>query len=859
MSTAADPALEGAAWDLEPLVEGRGREGVEELLNAARERAAAFAERYKGRLGELDPEGLAEAMRELAEIHDVGGRAASYAMLDFTLDTTDPARGALVQKARELGAAIETQLLFFELEWNKLPDEHAETLLESDELAFCRHHLRMLRRYRPHQLSEPEERVVTELDVTGSSAFRRLFTEQVSSLDVALPDLEERASLEEALSRLQHPDRSIRESAAHAITEGLRPDVRTRAYVFNTLLADKATKDRLRDYPHWLASRNLSNEASDESVEALIEAVAGRYELARRWYRLKARLLGLDRLAYWDRMAPVSDTEERIPYDEAREIVLDCYTGFSPELGAAAGAFFENGYIDGPPRPGKRGGAFCSYTVPSRHPYVMLNYTSRPYDVLVMAHELGHGVHASLARPQGIFQFTTPLTMAETASIFGETIVLERLLERAPGANERLSLLAGSLDASVAAIFRQVAMNRFEHAMHTARREQGELSTDRFAELWLGTQAERRPSAPRRPVARRPSVPRRPARPNDRLGRGADSAPGRRGRAHPPPRRRRAALRGTVRARGVPALLGRAVVERGGARARRVAPRAARGSGARAGLRPGAAEHRRRPGRWSGAGDRLVARGGPGDRGERASQRSRDRDGGGGVGRAGADRGARAVALGARVGRPVRAAQRGPAAGAAAAPGGPERRGADRGPTPDAGGALPRPGARAVGTAQQHEPARRARSDPPSEAAPARLIPQPTTAPAARPRQAVGSSASVRYSSRAAASPRLRLSSRKLSLGAWKASSGSANPLTTAGMPRSASTASSGSVPPSRTSAGRVPQARSMAPAASCRAGWAGSNSAGSARSISIETSAPSGAAARSSRSSSAPISSARC
>jgi oligoendopeptidase F len=490
MSTATDPALESAAWDLEPLVDGLGAGGVEQLLSEARDRATAFAERHRGRLGELDAAGLAEAMRELAEIHDIGGRAASYAMLEFTLDTTDPARGALVQKAREMGAAIETQLLFFELEWNKLPDEHAEALLDSDELDFCRHHLRSVRRYLPHQLSEPEERVATELDVTGASAFRRLFTEQISALDVELPGEDGRASLEEALSRLQHPDRPTREAAAKAVTEGLRPDVRTRAYVLNTLLADKSTKDRLRDYPHWLASRNLANEASDESVEALIEAVVGRYELARRWYRLKARLLGLDRLAYWDRMAPVSDTEQRIAYDEAREIVLDCYTGFSPELGAAAGAFFEGGYIDGPPRPGKRGGAFCSYTVPSRHPYVMLNYTSRPYDVLVMAHELGHGVHASLARPQGIFQFTTPLTMAETASIFGETIVLERLLERAPDAAERLSLLAGSLDGAVAAVFRQVAMNRFEHAMHTTRREDGELPVDRFAELWLGTQAD---------------------------------------------------------------------------------------------------------------------------------------------------------------------------------------------------------------------------------------------------------------------------------------------------------------------------------------------------------------------------------
>ena len=429
-------------------------------------------------------------MHELAAIHDLAGRAGSYAMLHFTLDTTDPPRGALIQKARELGAAIETQLLFFELEWNLLPEERAEELLGADGLEFCRHYLRTLRRYLPHQLSEPEERVATELEVTGSSAFRRLFTEQISSVEVTLPGADEAISLEEALSRLLDPDRELREQAATATTQALRPGLRTRAYVFNTLLGDKATKDRLRHYPHWLASRNLANEAGDESVEALIEAVVGRYELARRWYRLKARLLGLDKLAYWDRMAPVSDSEDAIPYHEARAIVLDCYAEFSGELGEVAGGFFENGYIDAPPRPGKRGGAFCSYTVPSRHPYVMLNYTSRPNDVLTMAHELGHGVHASLARPQGIFQFTTPLTMAETASIFGETIVLERLLERASGAQERLSLLAGSLDGAVAAVFRQIAMNRFEHAIHTARRDSGELAPERFAELWLESQAD---------------------------------------------------------------------------------------------------------------------------------------------------------------------------------------------------------------------------------------------------------------------------------------------------------------------------------------------------------------------------------
>jgi oligoendopeptidase F len=490
VSATVDAALQNAAWDLEPLVESKGPAGVEELLAEARDRAASFAENHRGQVSELGPEGLADAMHELGAIYDLASRAGHYAMLNFTLDTGDPARGALMQRTRELSAAIETQLLFFELEWNQLPDEQAAELLEADGLDFCRHHLRNLRRYRPHQLSEPEERVMTELEVTGSSAFRRLYTEQVSAIETDLPGEEEPTPLEIALSRLQLPDRAEREQASRGVTEALRPGLRTRAYLFNTLVADKATKDRLRAYPHWLASRNLSNEASDESVEALVDAVVGRYELARRWYRLKARLLGLDRLAHWDRMAPLSDSTQQIHYDEAREIVLDCYSSFSPELGEAAASFFGNGYIDAPPRPGKRGGAFCAYTVPSRHPYVMLNYTSRPYDVLVMAHELGHGVHAALARPQGIFQFTTPLTLAETASIFGETIVLGRLLERAPDAAERLSLLANSLDGAIAAVFRQIAMNRFEQAVHTTRRESGELPPERFSELWLETQTD---------------------------------------------------------------------------------------------------------------------------------------------------------------------------------------------------------------------------------------------------------------------------------------------------------------------------------------------------------------------------------
>ncbi|MDQ3758938.1 MAG: M3 family oligoendopeptidase [Actinomycetota bacterium] len=490
-SAAPDQALEAARWNLDPLVEGRGAEGTLELLAEARERSLAFAGEHRGKVAELDAAGFVGAMRELEAIFERVGRAGSYASLRFTIDTADPERGALLQQVQERGAEIETALLFFELEWNELSDENAEALLEEDDLEFCRHYLRTARRYRPHQLTEPEERIITEVDVTGRSAFGRLFTEQISCVTVDLPDSDEPTPLMEALSRLQDPDRERRAEAATAVTAALEPGLRTRGFIFNTLLQDKSTKDRLRSYEHWLAARNLSNEASDESVEALIEAVISHYELARRWYRLKAKLLGLERLAYYDRMAPVATKERRIDYADARELVLDCYRGFSPELGEAAAGFFEGAYIDAPPATGKRGGAFCAYTVPSAHPYVMLNYTSRPGDVLTMAHELGHGVHAFLAaKEQSLFQVSTPLTVAETASIFGETIVLERLLEEAPDAPARLSLLAESLDGAVGAVFRQVAMNRFEDRIHSERRSSGELSTDSFATAWLETQAD---------------------------------------------------------------------------------------------------------------------------------------------------------------------------------------------------------------------------------------------------------------------------------------------------------------------------------------------------------------------------------
>jgi oligoendopeptidase F len=488
--TETDEELQAAAWDLEPLVAGEGKDGVERRMAEALERAKGFAEAHAGRLGELDGTGLASAMQELATIQELVGRAGYYAALRFSTDTADPATGALMQWVQEQETQIQTTLLFFELEWAALPEESAEAMLAGEGLDFCRHHLRNVRRYRDHLLSEPEERIVTEKSLTGSGAWTRLFEELTSVIEVELPGEQAPVALEVAMSKLQEADREVRRSTAEAVTVALAPGLRTRAYLFNTLLADKATEDRLRGYPHWLAARNLANEASDESVQALIEAVRSRYEIPRRWYRLKARLLGYERLADYDRMASVTEDEVAYPYAKAREIVVECYSRFSGELGSLAKRFFDERRIDAPVRPAKRGGAFCAGTVPSEFPYVLLNYTSRRRDVLTLAHELGHGVHFALAAKQGVFQQHTPLTLAETASVFGETIVFGKLLEEDDQPASRLALLAENLEDTIATVFRQVAMNRFEHLVHTSRREQGELSVDRFGELWAESQTE---------------------------------------------------------------------------------------------------------------------------------------------------------------------------------------------------------------------------------------------------------------------------------------------------------------------------------------------------------------------------------
>jgi oligoendopeptidase F len=483
-NAAAETGAETVRWDLSHLY--ATAEDLHADLEGATSDAGAFAERYRGRVGDMSASDLAEALRSYEALHDRLGRAYTYAYLAWSTDTNDAARGALLQKVREAYTEATQALIFFDLEWLAVPDERAEELLADDALAAFRHYLEVERLSKPYVLEEQAEQVMSAKRVTGRSAWTRYFDE---TLGAARFDLRgESLTQQQVLSKLYDPDRELRREAALAFTEGLAERERELTFVFNTVLADKAADDRLRGYPHWLRSRNLSNEVPDETVEALVEAVTSRYDLAQRFYALKRGILGLDELHDYDRYAPVGEAEGSYSWDEARDLVTESYAGFSPQLGHIVGRFFEERWIDAALAPGKRGGAFSHGAVPSAHPYILMNYTGKIRDVQTLAHELGHGVHQYLSREQGTLQADTPLTTAETASVFGEMLVFQRLLAQQDSPQNRLALLVSKLDDSLATVFRQVAMNRFEDRIHTARRERGELSAPDFAELWTETQ-----------------------------------------------------------------------------------------------------------------------------------------------------------------------------------------------------------------------------------------------------------------------------------------------------------------------------------------------------------------------------------
>jgi oligoendopeptidase F len=393
-----------------------------------------------------------------------------------------------MQEARELSSDIHQKLVFFDVEWLEMDDDRANKLIESDELSHYKHYLETSRRYKEHVLSEEQEQVLSAKKVTGRSAWNRYFDETMGAARFELDD--EELTLQETLSKLHESDRELRKRANSSRTSKFENMSRSLTFIFNTILAEKHTDDKLRGYSSWISSRNLANEIDDETVDILVNSVVDSYNLVHRFYELKRSLLGYEDLYDYDRYAPLKKKKKQVTWDEAQEIVLDSYSDFHPEMGEVAGKFFNRNWIDASIKPGKRGGAFSASTVPSVHPYVLMNYDGKIRDVQTLAHELGHGVHQFLSRDQGVLQADTPLTTAETASVFGEMLVFQRLIHRLDDPKEKLALLLGKIDDTIATVFRQISINRFEHAIHTKRREDGELTTEEFSQLWRKTQQD---------------------------------------------------------------------------------------------------------------------------------------------------------------------------------------------------------------------------------------------------------------------------------------------------------------------------------------------------------------------------------
>ncbi len=489
-SVTSSVSANDVVWDLSPLIKSQNPLDVMVLVDQASSLIDSFAA-HRGTIASLDGEGLGRVMHELHDIAQLLERANVAVFLDHTVDLSNAEVGQRVAQVTEKTAAVGTKLVFFDLEWAMVDDTRAEELMAHPAVAFCRHHLRVLRANRPHLLSEGQEQVLTEKSVTGVSAWTRLFDELMG--EVKVDDNGAALPLETALSSLTGSDAALRERIAAQVTLALQPGLRTRAYIFNTILSDRSVDDRLRSFATWSSSRNLSNQASDSSVRALVDAVSQRNDIPQRWYRLKAKLMGVEQLKFYDRNAALNfgESESVVSWDEARAIVSESYHSFSPDLGSAADEFFTNKWIHAPASDGKRGGAFCAPTVPHLNPFLMVNFTGRHHDVLTLAHEMGHGIHFYLAgQNQSLFEMSVPLTVAETASVFGETLTFDRLLEVTTDPRERLALLASNVDGQIATIFRQIAMYQFEDLCHQQRRREGELSIESINANWLATQNE---------------------------------------------------------------------------------------------------------------------------------------------------------------------------------------------------------------------------------------------------------------------------------------------------------------------------------------------------------------------------------
>jgi len=496
MNEAATPAAAAAAdlgplpeWDLSDLYPGLDSPELARDLAQLGADAKVFREKYEGRLAERSGADLGAAIREYERMQEISGRIMSYAELTRSSNVADPEIARFFQTMHERINAISTELLFFALELNRIDDAALDAKLADPALAHYRPWLRDLRAFRPHQLSDELEKLLHEKSVAGRAAWVRLFDETIAELRFPFRgrDLTE----PEAMHLLSDRDGAVRKEAALSIGEVFADNGRLFALITNTLAKDKEIEDRWRNFPRPISARNLSNYVEDEVVDALIAAVRDAYpSLSHRYYRLKARWFGAEELPYWDRNAPLPEDDDRaVPWREAEKTVLSAYRAFSPELAAVGERFFRSRWIDAPVRPGKAPGAFAHPTVPGAHPYLLLNYQGRLRDVMTLAHELGHGVHQVLAAGQGALMADTPLTLAETASVFGEMLTFRALLARETDPGRRKIMIAGKVEDMLNTVVRQIAFVTFEQRVHQERRE-AELTAERICDIWLEVQRE---------------------------------------------------------------------------------------------------------------------------------------------------------------------------------------------------------------------------------------------------------------------------------------------------------------------------------------------------------------------------------
>ena len=477
------------SWDLADLYPGPDSPELARDLDRVEADAKAFRARHEGKVAGLPGTDLGRAIAAYEVMDEVLGRVMSYAHLLYAGDMSDPEIGRFFQSMQERVNAISTELLFFVLEINRIEEADLQSKLAAPELAHFRPWLRDTRAFREHQLSDEIERLLHEKYVAGRAAWTRLFDETMARLRFPLDG--EELTTAQVLDRLSHRDSAMRRKAAQSLSDVLGKNVGLFALVTNTLAKDKQIDDKWRRYAKPIAMRNLANQVEDEVVDALVTAVRGKYgRLSHRYYMLKARWFGVETLDYWDRNAPLpEDDDAQIPWTEARDTVLEAYAGFSPKLAEVGKKFFDNAWIDAPTRPGKASGAFAHPTVPSAHPYLLLNYQGKTRDVMTLAHELGHGVHQVLAGRQGQLMCDTPLTLAETASVFGEMLTFQALLKRRTDPVGRRVMLASKVEDMLNTVVRQIAFHCFETRVHDERRS-GELTPDRLGEIWMEVQIE---------------------------------------------------------------------------------------------------------------------------------------------------------------------------------------------------------------------------------------------------------------------------------------------------------------------------------------------------------------------------------